>query len=157
MNGTGTKKLTYYKYNNFNRLIQMKSESSTATYRYNAQGYRVEKTLNGETTEYLYNGNKVVLETDANNVEKAFQAYGSNLLYRSVAADTQMGATSYYYLYNAHGDVTALIDSDGNIAATYDYDAFGNILSETGNANNSIKYAGYQHDDVNEVTRFRLM
>jgi RHS repeat-associated protein len=52
----------------------------------------------------------------------------------------------YYYLYNAHGDVTALIDASGNIAATYDYDAFGNILHETGTANNNIKFAGYQYD-----------
>lgn len=107
----------------------------------------MEKTANGETTRYLYVNDKVVLETDGSNKEKAFQVYGSGtLLYREAAADSGTGTQSYYYLYNAHGDVTGLVDAEGNIAATYDYDAFGNILSETGAANNSIKYAGYQHD-----------
>jgi RHS repeat-associated protein len=90
-----------------------------------------------------------VLETDESNVQKAFQAYGSNLLYRKVAADAEADteAQSYYYLYNAHGDVTELIDAEGNIAVSYDYDAFGNILSQDGIADNCIKYAGYQHDE----------
>ncbi|MDF2540146.1 MAG: repeat-associated core domain protein, partial [Herbinix sp.] len=146
-NGTGTKYLNLNTYDHYNRLISSKTEKSTAKYRYNAQGYRVEKTVNDNTTRYLYEADKVVLETDENNNQEAFQAYGSNLLYRTTAADDEMGAQSYYYLYNAHGDVTALIDAQGNIAVTYDYDAFGNILSESGTANNSIKYAGYQFDE----------
>jgi RHS repeat-associated protein len=52
-----------------------------------------------------------------------------------------------YFYYNGHGDVTALINSgSGAIEATYYYDAFGNILEQTGTANNSITYAGYQYD-----------
>jgi RHS repeat-associated protein len=97
--------------------------------------------VNGETTGYLYEGDKVVLETNQDNSQKAFQVYGTNLLYRSV------GVEEYYYLYNAHGDVTSLMEADGNIAATYDYDAFGNIITKTGNADNNILYAGYQQDD----------
>src|SRR5690606_28928821 len=55
-------------------------------------------------------------------------------------------ATTMYYMYNAHGDVTALIYEDGTIAATYEYDAFGNITGQTGSADNNITYAGYQYD-----------
>jgi RHS repeat-associated protein len=145
-NGTGTKEITYYSYDHYNRLIETKSENTTSTYGYNAQGYRVEKKVNNETTRYFYEADKVVLETGENNNQKALQVYGSNLLYRSTAADSELGAQSYYYLYNAHGDVTELIDAQGIIAATYDYDAFGNIISNTGNADNSITYAGYQYD-----------
>jgi RHS repeat-associated protein len=146
-NGTGTGDITYYTYDNYNRMTGTKSRNTSATYRYNAQGYRALKTVNGETTKYLYEADKVVLETDVNNKQTAFQAYGSNLLYRTVAVDGELGAQSYYYLYNAHGDVTELIDTEGNIAVTYDYDAFGNILSKTGDADNSVRYAGYQYDE----------
>ncbi len=52
-----------------------------------------------------------------------------------------------HYLYNGHADVTALIDETGNITATYYYDAFGVVTEETGNANNPIRYAGYQYDE----------
>lgn len=144
-NGTGTKSLTQYSYDTFNRLTTMKDEDSSATYKYNPQGYRVEKTVNGQTALYLYEGNKVVLETDKNNNQKAIQVYGINLIYRSAVKDAN--TEKYYYLYNAHGDVTSLINPNGIVAATYDYDAFGNVISKTGNANNSILFAGYQHDD----------
>ena len=49
-------------------------------------------------------------------------------------------------MYNSHADVTALLDSTGAIVATYYYDAFGNIVEQTGNVNNNITYAGYQYD-----------
>ena len=67
-------------------------------------------------------------------------------VYRSTSASSELGAMSYYYLYNAHGDVTSLIDTIGNVAVSYDYDAFGNILSQIGTADNHITYAGYQYD-----------
>ena len=56
-------------------------------------------------------------------------------------------SASYYYLYNGHADVTALLNATtGVIDGTYYYDAFGNILSQTGTADNSIRYSGYQYD-----------
>jgi len=59
----------------------------------------------------------------------------------------EVGEDSYYYFYNGHADVTALMDTlTGNISATYYYDAFGNILESTGSASNSVNYAGYQYD-----------
>ena len=33
-----------------------------------------------------------------------------------------------YYMYNGHSDVTKLLNSSGDILASYYYDAFGNIL-----------------------------
>ena len=146
-NGTGTKNLIKYSYDNFNRLKTMKDEDTTASYTYNAQGYRVEKKINGTATDYLYEGDKVVLETDKNNNQKAVQVYGNNLLSRLVNGNNGEGAEKYYYLYNAHGDVTSLINPAGGVAVSYDYDAFGKIINKTGSANNSTLYASYQHDD----------
>ncbi len=145
ISGTGTDLLAIYSYDNYNRLTKLKTANKTTTYKYNAQGYRVEKKTNSKTTKYLYEYDKVVLETDENNNQTAFQVYGTNLLYRSAKGDT--GSTqSYYYLYNAHGDVTSLLDPSGNIVS-YDYDAFGNIKGQTGTADNPIRYAGYQYDE----------
>ena len=85
----------------------------------------------------------MVLETDAKGAETAYQGYGTNLLTRRVKGEK---TEQYYYLYNTHGDVTGLLDKKGTLAATYDYDAFGTILSQTGDADNNITYAGYQYD-----------
>jgi RHS repeat-associated protein len=44
--------------------------------------------------------------------------------------------------------VTALTDSSGNVVATYEYDAFGNLIKETGSVENPYRYAGYRYDTV---------
>ena len=149
--GTGTEDITLFFYDKFNRQVRVKTAEASTTYRYNAQGYRSEKNTEGKIIRYLYEGDKVVLETDGSNNQTAYQAYGTNLLYRSVAEETGAEAESYYYLYNSHGDVTGLIDAEGKLAVTYDYDAFGTIISETGTANNTVKYAGYQYDKETDL------
>jgi RHS repeat-associated protein len=92
------------------------------------------------TTRYLYESDKVILETDASGNQTGRNVYGTNLLSRTADAET------LYYMYNGHADVTALIRVDGTIAASYYYDAFGNILQQTGIVSNSVTYAGYQYD-----------
>ena len=56
--------------------------------------------------------------------------------------------TTYYYILNLQGDVVKLIGTDGSIAASYTYDAWGNILSSSGTmANiNPLRYRGYYYD-----------
>ena len=55
---------------------------------------------------------------------------------------------TYYYILNLQGDVVKLIGTDGSIAASYTYDAWGNILSSSGTmANiNPLRYRGYYYD-----------
>lgn len=55
-------------------------------------------------------------------------------------------------MYNGHADVTVLLDAATVVvAASYYYDAFGNILEETGSVDNPIRYAGYQYDKETEL------
>jgi YD repeat-containing protein len=49
-------------------------------------------------------------------------------------------------MYNSHGDVTAPVNKNGNLAVQYYYDAFGVITEETATANNPYRYAGYEYD-----------
>ena len=129
-----------YAYDEFNQLIC----TNGAQYSYNAEGYRVSKNVDGSLTRYLYEYDKVVLELNGSGNQKGRNIYGTNLLMRTT--DGQ----SYYYMYNGHADVTALINvTTGTIDATYYYDAFGNITESTGAAKdkNSILYSGYQYDN----------
>jgi RHS repeat-associated protein len=135
-----------YKYDPLNRLIEAVTDTATVTYAYNGEGRRVEKSTGQETIYYLYEYDKVVLEVDGTGDQVARNLYGINLLMRDVDGD------SYYYVYNGHADVTALIDANtGVVEATYYYDPFGNILESTGDVNNNIKYAGYQYDEETEL------
>ncbi|AEY66721.1 RHS repeat-associated core domain-containing protein [Clostridium sp. BNL1100] len=137
--------VTYYKFDVWNQLIKTTAGKKTATYSYNGEGYRVSKTENERTTNYLYEADKVVLETDVEGNETARNIYGTNLLTRTAQNDTTN------YMYNGHGDVTALVGENGAIQATYYYDAFGNITEQTGDVNNNITYAGYKYDKETDL------
>ena len=129
-------------YDALNQLIStVTSSGDTIVNAYNGDGLRVSKTVNGVITLYLYEASRVVLEQDGQGNQTAWNVYGTNLIMRKVGADTLT------YMYNGHADVTALLDSNGNLMATYYYDAFGNILEKTGTAENSILYGGYQYDE----------
>jgi len=56
------------------------------------------------------------------------------------------GNETYYYHHNEHGDVTALTDTGGNEANRYEYDVFGNVVSEKEATQNHFRYAGEQLD-----------
>jgi RHS repeat-associated protein len=137
---------TLFEYNKRNRLTRTTTKGSTSSYKYNASGQRVEKETDGTLTRYLYEGTKVVLEVDQNNTETARNIYGINLISRKANDPATGTPEQFYYMYNGHADVTALIKDNGDIEATYYYDAFGNHLEQTGNKDNPYRYSGYQYD-----------
>ena len=138
--------ITRYTYDNFNRLTIFSNSGEFAEYEYDAADYRIRKrVVSGEedVTGYFYEGGNVSFEADQKGNITNHNVYGTNLLLRS---DTET-EKSHYYLYNAHGDVVRLTQTDtGDTAAEYRYDAFGNITYSTGDADNAITYAGYQYD-----------
>ena len=60
----------------------------------------------------------------------------------------ERGGSTYIYMYDGHGSVRGLIDADGKLTDTYNYDAFGNMLERTGDTENSYLYCGEQQDDT---------
>ncbi len=46
----------------------------------------------------------------------------------AMTVHTGGAATKYYYVKDHLGSVQAIVDSDGNIVKSYEYDAFGNVL-----------------------------
>ena len=68
--------------------------------------------------------------------------------------------TMYYYVKNIQGDIIKIVSEDGCLAYTYDYDAWGALISiqdnqghvipSTGNSlatTNPLRYRGYVYDD----------
>ena len=55
---------------------------------------------------------------------------------------------SYYYVYNGHGDVVAVTDTEGNILNQYDYDVWGNFITKTETVENPFTYFGQTYDET---------
>ena len=54
-----------------------------------------------------------------------------------------------YYITNLQGDVMKMVDAEGNVVASYEYDPYGKVLSATGTMAhaNPLRYRGYYYDD----------
>jgi len=51
-----------------------------------------------------------------------------------------------FFIYDGQGNVRALTDEQGNVTDTFDYDAFGNLISRTGTTPNTRLFAGEEFD-----------
>ena len=95
--------------------------------------------------EYLWNESKLVGQKVGNDAVRIL--YDAN--------DEPVGFTvndtaSYYYVKNLQGDVLAIVDKTGAEKVSYVYDAYGQIVSMTGDATlqklNPCTYRGYYYD-----------
>ncbi len=105
------------------------------TFTYDGEGHRTQKTLNGTTTlTDVYTAGRLAKELNGTTLLATF-IYDSRGVPTSVVVGdpSQGGTTRYYYVYNAHGDVVALVDTNGTVQASYSYDAFGNLTSSSEN------------------------
>jgi len=130
-----------YEYDNRNNMVMAVSGESTTSSKYNGSGLRVEKTVNGKTCRSLYEYDKIILEVDVSGSQTARNIYGLNLLKR------EADSSAFMYMYNGHGDVTALLNQSGTVAVQYYYDAFGVLTEETARVNNPFRYSGYEYDE----------
>jgi RHS repeat-associated protein len=60
------------------------------------------------------------------------------LLYQKLPGGTP---AYYYYHYDGSGNVTAITDADKDVAALYEYDAFGNIITKAGTLANDFTFS----------------
>jgi len=105
-------------------------------YQYNDEGIRTAKTAGGVTTRYTLIGDKVTFET--NGTDELYYRYDSD----GSLVSFNFNGTEYFYIRNLQGDITGLLDADGNIVTEYTYDAWGKLLSITGSLSATI---GFRH------------
>jgi RHS repeat-associated protein len=138
-------------------------------YSYNDQGIRVSKII--DTTgnnipnikyEYVVVGDQVLAEIVSSwnsNFYRWDEIYQINYLYENDGSaigfqyfTPSTSPSTYLYIRNIQGDVTKIVDQNGNILVRYEYDAYGNILSMTGShantlgKHNSLTYRSYKYD-----------
>ena len=144
-----------YTWDRLNRLKSCVKSNGTTEYTYNVDG-QPEKTeldygngMVGTTErEYvngrLYKESKILTMNGAEIVSATMQ-----YLYRGEEVIGLIyNGSLYYYRKNLQGDIIEIVDEDGNVAATYKYDAWGNWTVSGGDVGtyNSFRYRGYYYD-----------
>jgi YD repeat-containing protein len=127
-----------YVYDQADRLV---AYGSTAQYSYDGTGLRTQKTVAGSTTSYTWN-----LETALPTlIQEGATAYVTGLGGLPLEQITSSGQV-YYYHPDQLGSTRALTNASGSVVPSYDYDAYGNQSSSTGNITNPFQYAGQYTD-----------
>ena len=128
------------------QLASMTKGSDTLNFAYNGAGLRTSKTVNGVTHSYVWQGSKLAADiTDAYALYFHYDSSGEVIGFTRTANDTD---TEYFYVKNLQGDILKVITATGTEAATYTYDAWGKLLTSTGDMAdvNPLRYRGYYYD-----------
>ena len=112
------------------QLVSVSTNGAFAeSYEYDALGRRVSTTTTEGTTRHVYDDNwQVVADVDTNSNVIASYIWGDgidNLL------AVKVGGASYYPLTDIQGTVWGYVDSQNNVVARWQYDAWGNVVDES--------------------------
>ena len=114
----------------------------TINYQYDYTGQRVNHQSQGQEKRFLYDGLTLIAET--NTIGNTFARYHFGDRYQ--LAETRNNINSYYHV-DSLGTNVAITDSTGSIQTRYEYDAYGNLLTQNGNSQSPFGFTGYQKDN----------
>ena len=129
---------TTYEYNLIGQQTKSTTNGKSVCYSYNAQGTRTAKVTSNRYTSYYLDAANVVAEDVNGNVTSYIR--GINLVALISEGET------YYYTFNAHGDVVGLMNESNQLAKSYDYDAFGIEKNPSDEDSNPFRYCGEYYD-----------
>lgn len=150
-----------YTWNAAGELTQAVAGGQITNYTYDGAGLRTSATIGSQTTNYTWDESPrglptLVSETDGSNNPLRTYLYGAS---SSPAAMLTPPGGSYYYSYDAYGNVADLTDQNGATQWAYQYEPFGLLRSATnisGNApTNPFQYAGQYTDTATGLSDMR--
>ena len=143
--------LSYYNGFNFTwqhgrQLASISGDGLTASYKYDAEGIRTQKTVNGVTTNYVLEGDTVVKETNGTDTLWYYYDAAGDII------SLELNGTAYFYVKNMQGDIIAITNASGTKVVEYTYDSWGKLISISGSlastvgVKNPYRYRGYRYD-----------
>ena len=146
------------------QLQSVTKDGLTASYTYDENGLRLSKTVNGVTTNIFRTNGQMVGMNSSDGKDMTFMLDGNGNVYGvhyDHYSSNQPKSETYYFAFNAQGDVIGIYEFSGRLMATYDYDEWGNctvnVLAADNNGHavdspdhiayaNPFRYRGYFYD-----------
>lgn len=133
---------TTYAWDARGRLTSLTGPGYSASFKYNAMGRRIEKTVNGNSVGYLYDGAQAIAELNGNAV---IAAYHPGLgIDEVLARHTNQGQRTL--LQDALNSVVAQAKEDQTIQNWYAYSPYGESQSLVDGGGNPLQYTGREND-----------
>nr|WP_242487312.1 RHS repeat-associated core domain-containing protein [Pseudomonas sp. TH15] len=138
--GTGQKLVTEYRYDCQHRLIGASLPGgSIASYKYDAFGRRIAKTVDGQTTEFMWQGERLIAESSDEHYRSYIYEPGT---FRPLAMLDGKGprkACPFYYQLDHLGTPQELTDFGGEIVWAAKYNAYGKVTRLTHGAGEQLE------------------
>jgi len=153
-----TSDVTTYTWDAQDQLIQITfPDSTTATYKYDGLGRRIEKNVNGTITRYVYDGEDILLEygESAPGVNTFVARYNHGDQTDQPLAVKRAGLGFFYYHADHQGSIVNLTNSSGMVANAYVYDSYGRTLTVFESAPQPFTYTGRERDAESGLYYYR--
>ncbi|MCF5398282.1 hypothetical protein GIV98_27130 [Pseudomonas syringae] len=146
--GTGQKLVTEYRYDCQHRLIGVSLPGgSVVSYKYDAFGRRIEKTVDGHTTEFLWQGERLIAESADNRYRTYIYEPGTFRPLAMLDGEGPLKATPFYYQLDHLGTPQELTDYSGEIMWSAKYRAYGNLATlDIAEIDNPLRFQGQYFD-----------
>lgn len=133
---------TLYAWNARNQLVAVSGPYGNATFKYDAFGRRIEKTVGGITTGFLYDGSQAIAELRSGALETV---YHTGIAIDEVLA--RYGASgNKVLLTDALMSVIAQAEDDQSVGNLYSYSPYGETGLLGPDSSNSLQYTGREND-----------
>ena len=151
---------TVMTWQNGTQLASVTKSGETTSYKYNENGIRTQKKTTKadgsvEITDYVLSGDNIIA-IKAPDYQMVFM-YDDNGVPYGFEYITDTSSNTYYYTYNAQGDVMGILNSTGFCMYNYVYDPWGKLVTIVDDGGytvsagslahiNPIRYRGYFYD-----------
>ncbi len=136
-NGNQTRKtakvggaFTNYEYDAENKLVRVVINGTTANYKYDGLGRRIEKeviSVGTTVTRYVYDNEDILLELDGSNTITARYTHGPGF---DEPLILEKGSASFFYHADGLRSIAEITDLNGDVVQRYSYSSFGKIESQ---------------------------
>jgi RHS repeat-associated protein len=144
--------ITTFTYDPEDQLTRIDFPNNTSTsYRYDGIGRRIEKDVNGQVTHYIYDGPDILGEYSADGTLNARYTHGPG---DDEVLAVLRGGTYSVFESDALGSVVR-VTTGATVVASFVYDSFGRIISQTGTAVEPYTFQGRELDQESGLYYFR--
>lgn len=127
-------------------------DGRTVAYAYAPTGERISRQDRGGLAYYVYDGINLLQELGADLRARDTYVHAPGID-RPLAMIR--GGQIYFFHADRNGSILAVTDAKGAVAGTWDYDAFGAIVSQTGSLTQPFGYTGREFDAVAGLYYYR--
>ncbi|MCX5658034.1 MAG: hypothetical protein NTZ48_07465, partial [Candidatus Omnitrophica bacterium] len=146
-----------FTYDDNGNMLTKTVGSSTTTFEWDNEDRLTKVTLPDETeVAYEYDGVGRMISRTVNDVKRTFHHQGIDAIAEVLpsgevkARYTMAGGvvslhnadTPHFFHSNAIGTIETVTDANGNVEATYEMDAYGNLINSTGTLDNDFRFVG---------------